>query len=119
MRVKKERNGDEWLEEKLGNRYPKDEDDSIRNLALLPRDANSSLNNKLFNGKRQEVCKWANEGWKRYWVPPITEAVFMKSLLGLKMTLPYWSEPDKEVYIESIKNDIDNFINALEKSEKI
>ena len=115
----KERNGDEWLEEKLGNRYPKDEDNSIRNLALLPRDANSSLNNKLFDGKRQEVCKWANEGWKRYWVPPVTEAVFMKSPPGLEMTLPYWSEPDKEVYIKSIKNDIDNFINALEKSEKI
>lgn len=105
--------GDEWLSKELGSRYPSAEDNSIYNLALLPKNANSSLNNKLFEGKRRQVCQWASERWVNYWVPPVTEAVFMKSLPGFKMTLPYWSEEDKTTYFTSMKEDIKDFINAL------
>lgn len=105
--------GDEWLSKELGSRYPSSEDNSIYNLALLPRDANSSLNNKLFEGKRQQICSWASERWKTYWIPPVTEAVFMKSLPGLKMTLPYWSQEDKEAYFSSMENTIKEFIETL------
>ncbi len=111
--------GDEWLEKVLGSRYPSSEDNSIKNLALLPRESNSSLNNKLFDGKRKEICEWANESWKKYWAPPVTEAVFMKSVFGTNMTLPYWSEEDKEAYLNAIENDIKEFIAALKKIEKI
>ena len=109
----KENNGDEWLSNELGSRYPSTEDNSINNLALLPRDANSSFNNKLFEGKRQLVSQWSSERWITYWAPPVTEAVFMKSLTGLKMTLPYWSEEDKEAYYSSMEKSIENFITAL------
>ena len=105
--------GNDWLAKKLGNRYPSTEDNSINNLALLPRDANSSFNNKLFEGKRELVVQWSSERWITYWAPPVTEAVFMKSLTGLKMTLPYWSEEDKKAYYSSIKKTIKNFITAL------
>lgn len=95
--------GDDWLSKKLGSRYPSTEDNSVKNLALLPKNANSSLNNKLFEGKREAVSKWACDSWTDYWAPPVTEAVFMKSLPGLKMTLPYWSEEkDKDSYIKSM-----------------
>ena len=106
--------GDEWLAQELGNKYPTEEDNSLQNLALLPKDANSSLNNKLFEGKRAEICKWANDRWGTYWVPPVTEAVFMKSISGLKMSVPFWSdEEDKPAYIKAMTNDIKEFIQQL------
>lgn len=106
--------GDKWLADKLKNKYPDDEDNSLQNLALLPKDANSSLNNKLFEGKRAEISKWANERWATYWAPPVTEAVFMKSLTGLKMSTPFWSdEEDKPSYIKVMTNDIKEFIQQL------
>lgn len=108
--------GDDWLSKKLGSRYPSTEDNSVKNLALLPKNANSSLNNKLFEGKREAVSKWACDSWTDYWAPPVTETVFMKSLPGLKMTLPYWSEEDKETYINTMSMNIASFIDALKKN---
>ena len=115
----KEGKGDDWLAKKLGSRYPTTEDNSIGNLALLPKDANSSLNNKLFEGKREAVSEWARNSWTEYWAPPVTEAVFMKSLPGLKMTDPYWSEEDKKAYRNSMSKDIDSFIDKLKNPVKI
>lgn len=109
-----EHNGDDWLAKHLNEEYPTEEDNSIRNLALLPRDANSSLNNKLFSGKRDAIKKWADELWKEYWAPPITEAIFMKSLVGLNPNIPYWSEIDKDSYLTAMRKDIKSFIEAIE-----
>lgn len=111
--------GDDWLSKKLGSRYPSTEDNSVKNLALLPKNANSSLNNKLFEGKREAVSKWACDSWADYWAPPVTEAVFMKSLPGLKMTLPYWSEEDKDSYIKSMSMNIASFIDALKNPVRL
>lgn len=112
--------GNEWLAKELGKKYPAEEDNSLQNLALLPKDANSSLNNKLFEGKRAEICDWANKGWATYWAPPVTEAVFMKSLCGLKMSLPFWSEDeDKHSYLIAMKVDINAFIEQLKTPIKI
>lgn len=111
--------GDDWLSKKLGSRYPSTEDNSVRNLALLPKNANSSLNNKLFEGKREAVSKWACDSWTDYWAPPVTETVFMKSLPGLKMTLPYWSEEDKDSYIKSMSMNIASFIDALKNPVRL
>lgn len=109
----------EWLRIELGGKYPAEEDNSLQNLALLPKDANSSLNNKLFEGKRAEICDWAKKGWATYWAPPVTEAVFMKSLCGLKMSLPYWSKEDKSKYIEAMNKDIEDFVTQLKGPVKI
>ena len=86
---------------------------------MLPKDANSSLNNKLFEGKREAVSEWARNSWTEYWAPPVTEAVFMKSLPGLKMTDTYWSEEDKKAYRNSMSKEIGSFINALKNPVKI
>ena len=111
--------GDDWLSKKLGSRYPSTEDNSVKNLALLPKNANSSLNNKLFERKREAVSKWACDSWTDYWAPPVTETVFMKSLPGLKMTLPYWSEEDKDSYIKSMSMNIASFIDALKNPVRL
>ena len=111
---------DDWLANKLDSRYPSTtEDNSVKNLALLPQNANSSLNNKLFEGKREAVSKWACDSWTDYWAPPVTEAVFMKSLPGLKMTLPYWSKEDKDSYIKSMSMNIASFIDALKNPVRL
>ena len=111
--------GNICLSEHLKEEYPKEEDNSIKNLALLPKNANSSLNNKLFNGKRDKIRDWANESWKDYWAPPVTEAVFMKSLVNLNPNIPYWSEDDKESYLTAMANDIKSFIKAIKTIKDI
>ena len=60
LKDSEEHKGNEWLAKKLKDKYPKEEDNSIGNLAMLPKNANSALNNKLFEGKRSYVCEWAN-----------------------------------------------------------
>lgn len=105
--------GNEWLQNELGDRYPsEDEDNSLKNLALLSRDANSSLNNKPFDGKRKAIIAWANNQWKDYWVPPMTEAVFMKGLSGMSIA-PFFSGDDKTAYLKDMQNTINKFIENL------
>ena len=115
----KDDNGASWLAEQLKEQYPTQEDNTIKNLALLPKDANSSLNNKLFNGKRNAIIHWANQSWEDYWVPPVTEAIFMKSLVGLNPNIPYWSDDDKQSYKTAMGNDIKSFIQAIEAIKDI
>ena len=50
--------GDEWLAQELGSRYPSVED-NLSEPCIITQNANSSLNNKLFEGKREAVSKWA------------------------------------------------------------
>ena len=65
-------------------------------------------------GKRAKITEWANERWATYWAPPVTEAVFMKSLVGLRMGNPFWSdEEDKPSYIKDMANDINEFVKQL------
>lgn len=108
--------GNKWLENQpeLKGKYPAEEtDNTIKNLALLSKDANSSLNNSLFEGKRDLVVQWAANGWGKYWVPPVTEAVFLKSMPGLSMTTPYWSDADKKGYFECMKLMVVKFTEAV------
>ena len=73
----------------------------------------------MFEGKREAVSEWARNSWTEYWAPPATEAVFMKSLPGLKMTLPYWSKGDKDSYIKSMSMNIASFIDALKNPVRL
>lgn len=105
-----------FLQEKLHEScgYPdEDEDNSFGNLALLPKDANSSLNDKLFKGKQREILSWALSGDKSYyWAPPLTVAIFTKEIgsPGDKFT-NYWSENDRKSYKEDISKLIETFHN--------
>lgn len=107
--------GNRWLAKKLGEKYPDQDDNSWRNLAMLPQNANASFNNNLFEGKRELVVhQWADLGWQHYWIPPATEAVFLKSLPGLSVTTPYWSESDKEAYVKHMESSICAFVEAVD-----
>ena len=108
-----ENQGNAWLADKLGKKYPEEEvDNSIRNLALLPQDANASFNNKLFEEKQKLAAQWSENGWTPYWIPPATEAVFQKSLPGVTSD-PYWSNEDKEAYLKYLKSSVNSFVEAV------
>ena len=44
----------------------------------------------------------------------------MKSFVGLKMSVPFWSdEEDKPAYINGMKNDINEFVQQLKTSVEL
>lgn len=94
--------------------YPdEDEDNSFGNLALLPGDANSSLNDKLFWGKQREILSWALQGKESfYWAPPLTIAMFVKEV-GVDKFKQYWSEPDRKGYSAIIRSLVQGFLRQF------
>ena len=109
-----------FLQEKLSEEsgYPdEDEDNSLGNLALLPRDANSSLNDKLFRGKQREILSWVLARDKSsYWAPPLTVAMFTKEIGAQKDEfLAYWSKLDRKAYVETVETIVTEFLKRFEK----
>jgi hypothetical protein len=109
-----------FLQEKLSEEsgYPdEDEDNSLGNLALLPRDANSSLNDKLFRGKQREILSWVLARDKSsYWAPPLTVAMFTKEIGEQKdKFLAYWSKLDRKAYVETVETTVTEFLKRFEK----
>ncbi len=106
----------QWLADKLGECYPEEQvDDSLRNLALLGKNTNSALNNKLFRGKQKALFDHPTDyqrGDYEYALPG-TLAVFGKMLPRLDLELPYWSEGDRKAYVDNIKATIDSFLKSF------
>lgn len=99
-----------WLAGKVKG-YSSEDDHDIGNLALLGRDENASLNNGIFKDKRLKVQEWASS--KEYWVPPATQAVFLKMISGTDSRTPFWSQKDKKMYVESMQNEVHSFIHEF------
>ncbi len=107
--------GEQYLEEMLGTEeYPKDNDHSLGNLALLPKEANSSLNNNLFRMKRDKINKWY-ASLKEYFIPPATFAVFNKLFPEMNVLKPYLNTDDKKSYIDAIKVIIGTFVEEVKQ----
>ena len=102
----KDPKGYQWLEENIEN-YPVKEDHSLKNLALLPRDDNSSLNNGFFSEKKRIIF---NKIQLEHWIPDATRDVFAKSLPGLNFNTSYWGEDDRDAYVEFIYDTIQKFL---------
>lgn len=96
-------NGSDWLRKKIGESYPED-DNSLKNLALLARDDNASLNNGFYIAKRRDVVSWL-----QHWIPDASWAVFTKSLPRLNVDIPYWGEDDRKAYVAFIQDTIQSF----------
>lgn len=79
---------------------------SLFNLALLDRNANSSLNNSLFVVKRMKILEKIKNGED---IPPATEAVFLRYFTEEEETLPWWSEKDREGYAKALHEILDAF----------
>ncbi len=107
-----------FLQEKLSEEsgYPEeDEDSSFGNLALLPRDANSSLNDKLFRGKQREILSWALQREDAcYWAPPLTVSMFVKEIgCPNDKFRNYWSKDDRKAYSDSIRSLVQEFLQQF------
>lgn len=108
-----------FLQDKLSAEagYPEEnEDHSLGNLALLPKDANSCLNDKLFGGKRREILSWALQKEDScYWAPPLTVAMFVKEIGDpVDKFLPYWSLKDRAAYADMVKSLVGLFLGRWE-----
>lgn len=109
------------LNEEVLNYFQKD---SIKNLCLLDRKTNSSIGNKSFTNKRNEILKIDKYSLKEYnnnykkeeiskpFIPLATKHVFLKYFTkdsNIQMTL--WGAKDREDYFEHIKSSIDGFLH--------
>ena len=81
----------------------------IGNLALLGRDANSALNNSVFEVKRKKIIEMDMAG---IYIPVCTRRLFFKyySLGGDNETSYFWSNTDKEHYIKKIKSVLHKYL---------
>ncbi|MEI0492259.1 DUF262 domain-containing protein [Brachyspira intermedia] len=83
----------------------------IGNLALLPTKANSSLQNDIFEEKRDKLLeKLSNEN---IFVPPLTLKIFSKNFDGSERTKEYWTPTDFDVYINYQEAQLKKILNLL------
>lgn len=78
-------------------------DDSIGNLTLLSQNINSSISNKVFREKRQQII---NLDKSSKFIPPATKLVFLKYFTQKPKNLYKWDINDKKSYINEIKDKI-------------
>ena len=75
---------------------------SIKNLALLKTDANASLNNSVFEVKRNDIANLDRQG---YFIPVCTRNVFTKYYSPAGENQPYlWTDKDRDSYYDEIMN---------------
>lgn len=109
---------EKFLAERLSGsaNYPDaDEDHSLGNLALLPRNTNSSLNDKSFPYKLAQILDWCVKRSTDYWVPPMTLAVFSKEIST--DSWPYWSTKDRDGYKKCLVDLIDGLLKSNAEQE--
>ncbi|MCH7400069.1 DUF262 domain-containing protein [Belliella sp. DSM 107340] len=114
------------LEEKVTSFFNKD---SLSNLCLLDRKTNSSIGNKFFNEKREEILNIDKMSLEEYnnkyrksekikpFIPIATKHVFLKYFTdegNVQMT--FWGVHDREDYQDHIKTGIQKFLK-IENSQ--
>jgi hypothetical protein len=81
---------------------------SLENLALLDRDTNSSLNNSIFPLKREKIFKAELD--EKIFIPICTKNVFLKYYSKDVSQMYFWSQTDKDDYLEHIRETLIYFI---------
>ncbi|TDN87100.1 uncharacterized protein with ParB-like and HNH nuclease domain [Salegentibacter sp. 24] len=83
----------------------------LSNLALLDSDSNSSLNNSVFDVKRNKILKREQMG---HYIPIGTRNVFLKYFTPYPKNLIYWTEEDRKAYTENIKKTLSIYLPQKE-----
>lgn len=86
---------------------------SISNLCLLDSKTNSTLNNSVFDVKREKIKKQELKG---LYIPICTRNVFLKAYTEYPKDNFYWREEDRSAYIESIQK-VYNYFTTKNKDE--
>lgn len=95
------------LYDALKNKYPAllQEDNELKNLALLDKTVNRGYKNVTFMQKRAEIINHeANGGF----IPPCTKNAFLKVYSGDPCS-PRWSIPDRQNYAQWIEETVESF----------
>ncbi len=85
-----------------GETNVRDEDDvhELSNLALLDGSANSALNNSIFRVKQNKIVEEMKQG---SFIPPATQAVFLRLFSMEEQGKLYWTVKDRQKYQDDIK----------------
>lgn len=75
---------------------------SVSNLALLPQESNSALNNAVFEVKRREIIRFDKQG---VYIPVCTRRAFLKyyNERSSSEQIQFWGMDDRTSYLEEIK----------------
>ena len=80
---------------------------NIDNMALLERNANSSIGNNFFDVKRSMIIEKDRNG---DFIPVCTRNVFLKYYSHDPSQIHYWSESDRKDYLQAIKNTLSEYL---------
>jgi len=84
---------------------------SIKNLALLDGNTNSSFGNKAFKGKREELIKIDKlSDEDKHFIPLCTKNVFLKYYTKEINQMEYWGYNDREDYLEDISKCLSEYL---------
>lgn len=106
-------NKNKWSIEHIIPQKSTEEDNpihTIRNLALLEGNVNSSLKNNIFKEKRKILLKKVDEG---SFIPPLTLKVFSKTFIDADTEKDYWTDNDFNEYEKYQEKQLKKFINPL------
>jgi hypothetical protein len=86
----------------------------IDNLALLPVELNSALNNAVFEVKRERVIAMDRDG---KYIPICTRRVFLKYYTESgDQQLQFWSKQDREAYLAAMFGELTGVLTRFLKS---
>ncbi len=81
---------------------------AMSNMALLSSGDNSALSNSTFQVKRDEIMRKDRNG---EYIPVCTKKIFLKYYTpSEKHQLQFWSEDDRNAYLEEMKNVLSNYL---------
>jgi len=85
---------------------------NISNLCLVDTNTNSKLNNSVFDVKREKIKERELSG---NYIPVCTRNVFLKAYTSFPVNNAYWTDYDREGYLQSIKRTYDYFLYSINK----
>ena len=86
---------------------------TLYNLALVDKDTNAALSNKLLDEKRKILIQRQKEG--KTYIMPATMMVFNKYFSD-KVNLPkLWTKQDREAYFSAISTVYTDYIGKLKR----
>ncbi|WP_295912134.1 DUF262 domain-containing protein [uncultured Bartonella sp.] len=91
-----------FFDKRAGETDTQDDNDihELSNLALLDGSANSVLNNSIFRVKQNKIVEEMKQG---NFIPPATQAVFLRLFSMEEQGHLYWTMKDRQAYQDDIK----------------